>query len=52
MRRLSSLMKAWPGVPVAPKGQMGRTRCEYGLEKMSRGRGDRTERLWVPVQVA
>ena len=23
--------------------------CEYGLEKMSRGRGDRTERLWVPV---
>ena len=24
--------------------------CEYGLEKMSRGRGDRTIRLWVPVQ--
>ena len=24
--------------------------CEYGLEKMSRGRGDRTERLRVPVQ--
>ena len=24
--------------------------CEYGSEKMSRDRGDRTERLWVPVQ--
>ena len=24
--------------------------CEYGLEKMSRGRGDRTIRLWVSVQ--